>query len=113
MFSKLRKDHYGYIFIAPFFIIFLVFGLYPIGYSFYLSFTDWDGFGSPGLVGFENYLRLFSVFFFYKSLFITLFIWGVSVLHLLSVYLVLVIIIYVNFVNWYILFRRYKDISSD
>src|SRR5699024_8831990 len=105
MLSKLRKDHYGYIFIAPFFIIFLIFGLYPIGYSFYLSFTDWDGFGSPGVVGFENYLRLFSDFFFYKSLLNTLIIWGVSVIPQLTVSLVLAVILHEKFVKGKSVFR--------
>ncbi|MCJ7841314.1 sugar ABC transporter permease [Lederbergia sp. NSJ-179] len=106
MFSRLlRKDHYGYVFIAPFFIIFLVFGLYPIVYSFYLSFTDWDGFGNPTLVGFENYQRLFGDFFFYKSLFNTLLIWGVSVIPQLTVSLVLAVILHEKFVKGKSIFR--------
>ncbi|KRG09835.1 carbohydrate ABC transporter permease [Lederbergia galactosidilytica] len=106
MFSKvLRKDHYGYVFIAPFFIIFLIFGLYPIVYSFYLSFTDWDGFGTPVLVGLGNYQRLAGDFFFYKSLFNTLLIWGVSVIPQLTVSLVLAVILHEKFVKGKSIFR--------
>ncbi|PAD66366.1 ABC transporter [Bacillus sp. 7586-K] len=106
MFSRsLRKEHYGYLFIAPFFIIFLIFGLYPILYSLYLSFTNWDGFGNPTLIGLENYQRLFGDFFFYKSLGNTLLIWGVSVIPQLTVSLVLAVILHEKFVKGKSLFR--------
>ncbi|MDQ0230102.1 carbohydrate ABC transporter permease [Metabacillus malikii] len=106
MFSRtLQKNHYGYIFIAPFFIVFIVFGLYPILYSLYLSFTNWDGFGNPALIGFENYQRLFSDYFFYKSLGNTLLIWGVSVIPQLTVSLVLAVILHEKFVKGKSLFR--------
>ena len=38
--SSLRNDHWGYIFIAPFVIVFLGFILYPIFNTFWLAFTD-------------------------------------------------------------------------
>ena len=58
MFAKtIRKDHYGYYFIAPFFIIFTTFGLYPILYSLYISFTNFDGITTPDFVGIGNYVR--------------------------------------------------------
>src|SRR5699024_8963517 len=100
MFSKsIRKDHYGYLFIAPFFLIFFIFGLYPIVYSFYLSFTDWDGFGQPALVGLQNYERIVGDFFFYKSLFNTLVIWGASVIPQLTISLILAVILHEKFVK--------------
>lgn len=41
--NSIDKGRYGYLFIAPFFIVFAVFGLYPIVYTFILSFQKWDG----------------------------------------------------------------------
>ena len=41
--SKLDKGWYGYLFIAPFFLVFLIFGLYPIVSTFQLSLQKWDG----------------------------------------------------------------------
>ena len=38
--SRFRKDYYGYLFIAPFIIVFLIFGLYPLYNTLALSFTD-------------------------------------------------------------------------
>ena len=43
--NKINKDNAGYFFIAPYFIVFLTFTLYPILYTFKLSFMSWDGFG--------------------------------------------------------------------
>lgn len=49
-----------YLFIAPFFVLFLIFGLYPIVYSFLLSFTKGFGFDSRSFFGLGNYIHLFS-----------------------------------------------------
>ena len=58
-----------YIFISPFFILFLVFGLYPIGYSIYISFFRWGLTGSSDFIGLKNYISLFTVDpFFVKSI---------------------------------------------
>jgi ABC-type sugar transport system permease subunit len=49
-----------YLFVAPFFIIFLVFGLYPIVYSFVLSFYKGFGFEQKAFFGLGNYIHLFQ-----------------------------------------------------
>ena len=36
----IKRENYGYLFIAPFIIAFLIFGLYPVYNTFYLSFTN-------------------------------------------------------------------------
>ena len=53
---------YGYMFIAPFFLVFLIFQLYPLIYTFYLSFVEYKMTGSKltnnGFCGFDNYLKV-------------------------------------------------------
>ncbi|HEY8454654.1 MAG TPA: sugar ABC transporter permease [Actinopolymorphaceae bacterium] len=49
-----------YIFISPFFILFLIFGLYPVIYSFVLSFTKGFGFEERSFAGLTNYIHMFS-----------------------------------------------------
>ncbi len=49
-----------YLFISPFYILFLVFGLFPAGFSIYLSLHDWDGVGPMEYVGLDNFLALFG-----------------------------------------------------
>lgn len=59
--KRISYDHYGYFFVAPFFIIFLIFQLYPIIFTFRTAFSDaigWDKILNSNLVGFENF-RLF------------------------------------------------------
>lgn len=55
---------WGYIFIAPFFLIYTVFSLYPLLSTFYYSFFERYRSGlklvGPNFVGFENYRTLFS-----------------------------------------------------
>ena len=48
------------VFLAPFIIFFFVFNLFPILYSFYLSFTEWSGVGEIVFVGLDNYIRIFT-----------------------------------------------------
>jgi ABC-type sugar transport system permease subunit len=49
-----------YAFISPFFVLFTLFMIVPIGAGAYLSLTDWAGLGSPAYIGFDNYTRLFQ-----------------------------------------------------
>lgn len=52
---------WAYLFIAPLYIGQIIFGIFPILYSFFLSVTDWQlltGFG--GFVGLKNYISVFT-----------------------------------------------------
>lgn len=70
--SRLRRwvggSYTPYLFIAPFFILFAFFGVYPLVYAFYLSFTYWHGADSPLFVGLSNYTFLLTDEFFWQSL---------------------------------------------
>lgn len=48
----------GFLFLTPNLLGFLVFTLIPVIAVFVISFTDWNAFGSPKLIGFQNYLGL-------------------------------------------------------
>ncbi|MEM7031428.1 MAG: sugar ABC transporter permease [Chloroflexota bacterium] len=56
----LSKYWMDYLFIAPFFISFAVFSLYPLGWALQLSFSRWRGFGPMQYVGFDNYFAMFK-----------------------------------------------------
>lgn len=54
---------YGYMFIAPFFIVFLIFQFYPLLYTIYLSFVEYYYKGMSGAVkngwnNFDNYVSV-------------------------------------------------------
>lgn len=58
---KFRRDYYGYLFIAPFVIAFLIFGLYPVYNTLYLSLTDTTLMsGQSNFVGLKNFKDLFA-----------------------------------------------------
>lgn len=90
---RISPGAYGYLFIAPFFIVFVIFQLYPILYSLYLSFTDWEGYGPPGFTGLANYRHLIHDDLFAKSLSNTLIIWLMSIVPELILALVLALVL--------------------
>ena len=57
-----------YLYIAPFFLVFIAFGLYPLLYALRLSFTSWHGAGEPQFIGIENYTFLLGNDYFWNSL---------------------------------------------
>lgn len=50
----------GYVFISPWLIGFLLLTLWPIGQSFYLSFTDYSLLSDPVWTGTSNYDKIFN-----------------------------------------------------
>ena len=56
---KTREQLTGYLFILPAFIVILVFGLFPIVYSFYMSLFNWRV-TKGAFVGGNNYLLIFG-----------------------------------------------------
>lgn len=47
MLKTIKKYKMPYLFILPFFVLFLVFQLIPIIWTVYISFTQWRGTGDP------------------------------------------------------------------
>ena len=58
----------GLLFISPWLIGMLLWVLYPVAYSIYLSFCNYDGMTEPVFVGFANYSRLWADNRFWTSL---------------------------------------------
>ncbi len=64
-----------YLFISPFFVLFAVFGLFPLGFSIWLSLHQWNpaaGLAAMQWVGLENYAFTLGDPWFHKSLLNTL-----------------------------------------
>jgi cellobiose transport system permease protein len=58
-----------YLFIAPFFLVFLVFGLFPLVYTFVVSLNDWDLTAtSHEFIGLANYRELVADAYFWNAL---------------------------------------------
>ncbi|MDN4597749.1 carbohydrate ABC transporter permease [Leifsonia virtsii] len=62
-----------YFYVAPFFILFGLVGLFPLIYTFVVSLNNWNLLTGPGeWVGFKNYAAELSDPFFWNSLFNTI-----------------------------------------
>lgn len=70
----LKKHKVAYVYIAPFYILFIIFGLFPMVSGFVLSFFRWDGLGSMKFLGLGNYISLFKDILFWRALGNTVFI---------------------------------------
>lgn len=90
--KKKKLDNYGFLFILPFIIVFLVFSIYPILRTLYLSFTNFNGFTDPQFVGISNYERLFSDSIFWTAFGNTLKIWSINIVAQLGLAFLLTII---------------------
>ncbi len=75
MIQTLKKHKTPYLFILPFFILFLVFQLIPTVWTFYISLTNWRGIGEPEFCGIENYNKLCIDNMFWDALGNTLIYW--------------------------------------
>jgi len=86
---RTNKNNWGYLFISPFFIVFIVFSLYPIISTFVMSFQKWDGLMPSVSIGFKNFQRLISDKVFFLSMWNTLRIWIVNFIPQILVALIL------------------------
>lgn len=57
---RVRRGLVPYLFIAPGLVMFIAFGLVPIGQGVYRSFFSWDGIDPAKWVGLGNYREFFS-----------------------------------------------------
>lgn len=80
----------GYLFISPFFVLFGIFGVFPLLFTAYLSFHKWDILGSTEYIGFDNYFRLITNDpMFWKSVGNTFSIWALSTIPQLMIALII------------------------
>lgn len=69
--NSFQRKYAPYIFISPFFILFFVFGLFPILFNIFLSFMQWQpgsGLGDMKFVGLRNYTDNLTDPTFWQSL---------------------------------------------
>lgn len=64
-----KTNQIGLYFTLPFVAVFLIFNIYPVLYSLYMSFFSWNGLSEMKPVGLANYVKLFTVDpYFFKSI---------------------------------------------
>src|SRR5262252_1147206 len=64
----IRRHRWPLLFVSPFFVLFAIFNVYPILFSFWLSLHDWPGLGDMDFIGAGNYLELMHDPIFWNSM---------------------------------------------
>lgn len=93
--TKKKKRNYNnmaYLFILPFVVVFLIFSVYPVLRTLFLSFTNYRGFGEMTPAGIDNYKRVLTDKFFWRALGNTIRIWGVNIVLQLGLAFLLTIV---------------------
>lgn len=78
--EKAKEAITGYLFISPFYILFLTFGIFPIFFSFYLGFQKWNGLGDMEFIGIQNFKWILTDPIFWTSLYNTIIMWVLGTL---------------------------------
>ncbi|MFI7022316.1 carbohydrate ABC transporter permease [Micromonospora sp. NPDC049900] len=76
--NRLDLKYSPYLYIAPFFLIFGIFGLYPMLRTAWMSLHDWDMIGDQTFIGLDNYAALIKDDYFWNALFNTFGIFALS-----------------------------------
>ncbi len=74
----LRERLAPYSYIAPFFLLFAVFGLFPLLFTFYVALFNWNPIGEHTYVGMENFSKLVGDDRFWGAVKNTFSIWVIS-----------------------------------
>src|SRR5471030_1434793 len=71
--GRLDVKYSPYLYVAPFFVLFALVGLFPLVYTFVVSLNNWNLLSGPGeWVGFGNFVKEFNDPLFWNSLFNTI-----------------------------------------
>jgi cellobiose transport system permease protein len=93
LWKEIKRNWVPYVYISPFYILFAVFGAFPILFALFLSFQQWDGLDDMRFIGLDNYAQLLSDPVFWKAMYNTFYILIISHVPMLSLALILAFII--------------------
>ena len=95
----LRTATTGYLFIAPFIIVFVIFAAYPDVFTFIISFQNNSGYGTSTAAGWSNYLALLRYGAFWTEVANTLEYWVLHAVILIPVAFALALVVRSKFVR--------------
>lgn len=103
--SAIRANRMIYFLISPFFILYAIFGLYPIIYSLILSFHKWSGSSQMQFVGLQNYQYLLKDTVFLKSVLNTMIIWCINTIPMVILALIFAFLLNISTLKFKSVFR--------
>ncbi|MCZ8516133.1 sugar ABC transporter permease [Paenibacillus filicis] len=105
MWKEIKRNWVPYVYISPFYILFAIFGAFPIFFALFLSFQQWDGLDDMRFIGMDNYTQLLSDPVFWKAMYNTFYILIIAHVPMLFLSLILAFIINSAMVKFKELFR--------
>nr|WP_316245327.1 sugar ABC transporter permease [Gracilibacillus timonensis] len=104
--QKMSELKSGYLFISPFFVLFGIFGVFPLVFTLYISFHKWDILGTTEFIGLTNYIGLIvNDPLFWKSVGNTFSIWALSTIPQLIMALFIAFFLNQTFLKYKSFFR--------
>lgn len=103
--SSIIRYRAAYLFISPFYILWLIFGLFPLVWSLYLSLQQWDGFGPMTSVGLRNYRNILKDSVFGQAVRNTLYLWWGHIIIMFALALFLAVVLDIKSLKGKTLFR--------
>lgn len=103
--KEIKKNRMIYLLISPFFILYGIFGVFPILFSFYLSFHKWNGSGEMKYVGLAYYQYLLRDGTFLLSIRNTLIIWIISTIPMVLLAIVIAFVLNAEYLKGKTFFR--------
>jgi cellobiose transport system permease protein len=91
--KEMKRNAWAYVFISPFYILYAVFGMFPLLYGLWLSFHEWDGISPMEWVGLENYTTLLVDDIWWKTIYNTIWLFFGATVPQLTLALMLAFII--------------------
>ncbi len=105
LFHDMHRSRWAYAFVAPFFLLYVVFGFFPQIFSVYLSLSKWTGMGSPSFIGLANYQLAFTDKVFWQAMLNSVIMFFLHVPLMLLLALVLAVLLNSKRVRGYQFFR--------
>ncbi|MBC8159845.1 MAG: sugar ABC transporter permease [Roseiflexaceae bacterium] len=102
---EVKRNAWAYVFISPFYLLYAVFGMFPLLYGLWLSFHSWDGISPMQWVGIENYTRLLVDDIWWQTIYNTLWLFFVGTIPQLCLAFLLAFIINSTYIKGKDLFR--------
>lgn len=105
MIKEAKRNAWAYVFISPFYLLYAVFGMFPLLYGVWLSFHEWDGISKMEWVGLENYFKLFVDDIWWYSIYNTIWLFLAATVPQIILALIVAFIINSNYIKGKEIFR--------
>lgn len=102
---EMKRNKWAYLFISPFFLLYAVFGIFPLFYGLWLSLFRWDAISPMRWMGFANYAKLLTDDIWWKAVYNTVWLFFGATIPQLTLALVLAFIINSSYIKGKDIFR--------